>query len=654
MAQMTNTVSDKDFHMLAEVIPQLIWIITPEGEFLYCNKQFLEYLNISSKTKNIFEIWLKSLHPDDQEKTIQMWGHSVLTGKQYETEYRMKNGKTGEYRWFLARAAVMNDEDSGVRWFGTCTDIHEQKMIGEGQSFLAGSSKILASSMNYEENIQKVANLAVAEIADWCTVELIENNELKQIAVAHNDPQKVKDAQEFARNRSKDLSSRRVVPDVLRTGKSAFYPIITDDMLRKYCTSEREFKLFKKLNFESSMIVPISLEKKNFGVMQFVSTESKKRFSNFDLYVAEEIGRQIALSIQNAQLIEESQRKEKQFRALYNSNIIGVKYTLFDGKILEANDAFLNMLGYTKKDIEKGNIRWNKLSPPEYQVQIDDSLRQLKENGFVTPWERAYITRDGRTVPAIVCSVLLNKKTTETLTLVLDITERKKLEERKDEFIGITSHELKTPLTSIKGYVQILERITKDLGDEQMNLYIQKTNTYINKLNSLIVDLLDVSKVQAGKLILNYSTFDFQDLLAESIEGVQETTPSHKITVDNHNHFKWTADENRVGQVLINLLTNAIKYSPRSKKVTIHLENKKDQVVVGIQDYGIGISQNEISKIFERFYRVESVSKRFSGLGIGLYISYDIVKRHGGKMWVESELGKGSTFFFSLPRIQQK
>ncbi len=646
---MPNSISEKDFHMLAEAIPQLVWIITPDGKFLYCNHKLTDYLNLPTNEKDIFRIWLEALHPDDRESTIDVWSHSVLTGEPYETEYRMRNGKTGEYRWFLARASVLNNSSPEVKWFGTCTDIHEQRVIRDGQEFLAACSKVLASSINYLETVQKVAELAVPEIADWCSIELIENNELKQVAVAHKNPEELKNAKQLAKHRKQDISSKRVIPEILRTGKSAYYPVITDEMLRRYARNETEFKLFKKLNFESSMIVPISVDNKNIGVIQFVSTESKKRFSTFDLYVAEEVGRRVALTIQNDQLIEESQRKEKQFRALYNSNIIGVTYSTSCGEITDANDAFLDMIGFTKKDLHAGNVRWDQLTPPKYKERMHEAYEEIAKNGFMNPWEKEYYKKDGGTVPAIICGVMLNKKTTETLMLVLDISERKRLEERKDEFIGITSHELKTPLTSIKGYVQILERIINEMGNEQMSLYIKKTNTYINRLNSLIVDLLDVSKVQAGKLMLNFSTFDFPELVRQSIDAVQGTSNSHKITFFYDNQFSWDGDEHRLEQVFINLLTNAIKYSPNAKKVVVHLEKNEKEVIVGVQDFGIGISKKEISKIFERFYRVESISKRFSGLGIGLYISYEIIKRHGGKMWVESELGKGSTFYFSLP-----
>lgn len=230
-----------------------------------------------------------------------------------------------------------------------------------------------------------------------------------------------------------------------------------------------------------------------------------------------------------------------------------------------------------------------------------------------------------------------------------DVTQRKLLENKKDEFMSIASHELKTPLTSIKGYVQILERLINDLGHEKAKLFITKTNMYIDRLNDLITDLLDVSKIQAGKLQLNIARFDVCDLIKESIDGIQLITDKHKINMTNEMHEMVVGDKHRLEQVLNNLLSNAIKYSPYADKVNISVNKEGNNIRISVRDFGIGISTNNLDKVFSRFYRVESAASKFSGLGIGLYISREIIRRHKGKIWVESKLGKGTTFHFTLP-----
>ncbi len=649
LASSTGSALEANFELLAETLPQLVWVSGPTGEYQYCNKRWYEYLNTSPKL-NSRKVWSSAIHEEDREKVEQLWHHAVLTGEPYEAEYRFRNGKSGEYRWFLSRAlAVKNKKGEVIQWCGTITDIHEQKIITDAQVFLTEAGKLLSSSLNYLETVPLVTKLAVPHISDWCSVDLLEGTKLIQLSIAHKDPKKVKWAKQLSQKRKIDFSSHQGIPEVLRTGKSLFYPIVTNEMLEKSVKNPEQLKLVKSLGFTSVMIVPILIHNKAIGTIQFVSSESKKRFNQYDLYMAEELGHQIALAIQNAQLFEDAQRKEKQFKALYNSNIIGVIYTDIKGHITEANEAFLQMIGYSREDLLEGKIRWDRLTPPEYKKETKKAMEEILSEGMVTPWEKEYIKKDGSQIPIIIGSVMLNKKTTEMLSFVLDITERKRLEQRKDEFISIASHELKTPLTSIKGYVQILERIVQQMGDEKLNSYIQKTNTYINRLNSLIVDLLDVSKIQSGKLSLDYANFKVQELIEEVLEGIQQTNRSYKIIQTGSADTLINADKHRLEQVFTNLLTNAIKYSPQSKKVVLSIEKKKENIQVSVQDFGIGISKKEQSKIFDRFYRAETVAKRFSGLGIGLYISYEIVERHGGKMWVESEVGKGSTFFFSIP-----
>lgn len=227
-----------------------------------------------------------------------------------------------------------------------------------------------------------------------------------------------------------------------------------------------------------------------------------------------------------------------------------------------------------------------------------------------------------------------------------DIHDQKNAMEKKDEFIGLASHELKTPLTSVKAYLQLLDR---NLEQNENRIYVDKANKHIQKLQDLISDLLDVSKIQAGKLELSKSEFDFDVFITESIESFQHTAVRHTITRTGEVNRSVVADRHRIEQVLINLLSNAIKYSPKSDKILVHVSSGESFVKVSITDFGIGISKNNLSNIFNKFYRVENVSKYFEGLGIGLFISSEIIRRHKGTMGVESEEGKGSTFYFTLP-----
>jgi PAS domain S-box-containing protein len=225
--------------------------------------------------------------------------------------------------------------------------------------------------------------------------------------------------------------------------------------------------------------------------------------------------------------------------------------------------------------------------------------------------------------------------------------EVKALNERKDEFIGLASHELKTPLTSITGYLQILNRLKTD---DQSQKFVAKTLQQVKKLTSLVSDLLDVSKIEAGKLQLTIEPFDIRAILDDAIELIQHTNNNYRILLETDiDTLTINGDPHRIEQVLINLLTNAIKYSPGANQIDLFLTITGREVKIGVRDYGVGIAANKLKQIFSRFYRIEGANPNISGLGIGLYLSHEIITRHKGKIWVESELGTGSSFWISLP-----
>jgi signal transduction histidine kinase len=244
---------------------------------------------------------------------------------------------------------------------------------------------------------------------------------------------------------------------------------------------------------------------------------------------------------------------------------------------------------------------------------------------------------------------------TMVISITHDITERMRVERRKDEFISMTSHELKTPVTSLKGFTHVLQRRLAEQGDEQGLHYLARMDAQLNKLTTLISDLLDISRIQSGKLALRTEPFDLDALIDETVENVQAATPTHQLLIEGRTGAQVFGDKERLGQVIINLLTNAIKYSPRAEKVLVRLfrDGDPEQAIVSVQDFGIGIDKTQHEKIFERFYQVTDPDERtYPGLGIGLYISSEIVARHHGRLWVESSKGEGATFFVALPLLK--
>ena len=242
-----------------------------------------------------------------------------------------------------------------------------------------------------------------------------------------------------------------------------------------------------------------------------------------------------------------------------------------------------------------------------------------------------------------------------------EIRERKNAEEalreseaRKDEFISMASHELKTPLTSLKGFTNLLQRRLTKQGDKQALHFLARMEEQLDKLSKLVSDLLDVTKMQTGKLEFREERFFLNELVRETLENLQGTMETHHLQLEEVTDVQVLGDKDRLGQVLINLLTNAIKYSPEADTVIVRVSADEHNAIVSVQDFGIGIAETHQEKIFERFYQVnDDTEKTFPGLGIGLYISSQIVRGHHGRLWVESAKGAGATFYVSLPLARE-
>jgi len=240
-----------------------------------------------------------------------------------------------------------------------------------------------------------------------------------------------------------------------------------------------------------------------------------------------------------------------------------------------------------------------------------------------------------------------NGKVIKWFGITTDIHEQKRAEHQKDEFLSIASHELKTPLTSVKAFMQLALKNTPP--EEKAYGFISKSSSQLIRLESLINDLLDVSKINAGKMNYNLEPFNFSEALIETVEGIQQGNHKHHITIERNDAVVYKGDRLRIEQVINNLLANAIKYSPNNNRIIIRSELQQNNLIVSVQDFGIGIEPNNLTKLFDRYYRVDNTSMRFQGLGLGLFISSEIIKRHNGSFWIESQPGEGSTFFFLLP-----
>lgn len=335
---------------------------------------------------------------------------------------------------------------------------------------------------------------------------------------------------------------------------------------------------------------------------------------------------------------------KKVLKHSYALIILDVQMPGMDGfevaEILSGNNAskdipiiFLSAISVEKKYITRGYLSGG----IDYVTKpIDPDILLLRVKTFYRLYEQNRVLNE-----------VQNNLRKEIEYRKLAQQEAQSASRRKDEFMSIASHELKTPLASMKAYMQLLNRSLEK--NDKIKSYLDRTLIQINKLNTLITDLLDISRIENGKLKFNEILFNFDKLVQDAAEMIKQTYPDYHISITCESGIRVRGDEGRLEQVLLNYLTNAVKYSPDAKEVHIHCRLENKMLIVAVQDFGIGIPKQSQAEVFRKFYRVEGSENRFQGLGVGLYICSEIIQRHKGSCWLKSEPGKGSTFFFSIP-----
>jgi len=322
------------------------------------------------------------------------------------------------------------------------------------------------------------------------------------------------------------------------------------------------------------------------------------------------------------------------------------------GIIQSWNGGAEKLFGFKQKEVLNKNCSLM-FTPKDRDNKIPEKELKHAHLKSQTMGERYYVRKNGSLFWAsgIVFPMENEKHVLMGFTKIMrDITDEKEFGERRDEFIGTATHEIQTPITTMKLFADIVKNKTKKINNASLNDSVLGLNDQIDRLIALTNYLLDVSKIQAGKLLLVKNSFDISKLIQLLILTMKSTSTKHKLSKSSNVKKKVYGDEERISQVITNLISNAIKYSPKGGKVIITAKQKKHSIIVSVQDFGLGISKDEQHKIFTRFFRADIARKtNITGIGLGLYIARKIVNAHHGEMGMTSVKGKGSTFYFTLP-----
>ncbi len=370
-------------------------------------------------------------------------------------------------------------------------------------------------------------------------------------------------------------------------------------------------------------------------------------------YLKQRIDQLIIQEMEARQLAEDGKLR---LETILQQLPVGVLLVDSKGKKLEGNKHLEKIMGKAiKGSLERNN---NYQSPKAFKegkalfAKEWPLVRALNNGEVISGEELEFLREDKKNYFLRINAAPIRNKDKQIIAAVStidDITPEKELEQRKEDFVNMASHELKTPITSMKIYIEVLLSQIKNFHDPKVTKTLTSIKSQTERLQELVSDLLDMSRIQTGKLHFNKQEFRLDELIEETAEILQKTTKQHQIIFKGEK-LVVNADKFRIYQVVTNLITNAIKYSPNGKHIKIQLKKSNSKAVVSVKDEGIGISKEQQKKIFERLYQVTDTHGRsFPGLGMGLYISKEIIKRHRGAIWVEGEKDKGSTFFFTLP-----
>lgn len=650
--------SEEQFRSMADSAPIMMWLVNLEKMTYYFNKKWLDFRG-KTLEEEAGSGWVDAIFPEDLDRITKISQNAFDKREPFEMEYRLQRWD-GEYRWVLDSGAPRyTSNGSFLGYTGICIDIDERKHIEDSLKFKSEATRVLSLSLDYNTTLKTVARIAIPRMADWCTVDMInERGEIELLAISHKDPSKVRWAKELRKSNPVDTNSDSGVGGVLRNGKTAFFPNITDEMLIAGSKTKKQLALARKIGIRSMMIVPIKAENKSIGAITFISAESKRQYTETDRDMAEQLATRASLAIENSKLYSNLQEQKE---SLINTitNVPGIVWEAYRSPDIKKNRAnFVSnyvekMIGYTPEEWLNTPHFWRTIIHPDDQIHAVQVAEDLFKTGKEGINQYRWITKEERIIYVEAYSSPIKDSKGKVIGMrgvAMDVTARVEIEKRKDDFISMASHELKTPLTSLKAYTQLLEKLFEKEGDKTYKSYIGKMDTQVNKLTELIKDLLDLTKIQAGKLAFNMSKFNINSILKETVETIQQISPNHKINLTGKATAEIWGDQERISQVIINLLTNAVKYSPNSKKINIKIDNDINDVHISVQDFGIGIAKKDYNRIFDRFYRVsDSEERTFPGLGIGLYISLQIAFRHGGSITVDSVRGKGSTFHLYLP-----
>jgi PAS domain S-box-containing protein len=582
--------SERRLRFMADAMPQLVWTATDEGKNDYFNQQWYDYTGMQPDQPTT-DVWERLIHPDDKAKIWKNWQRALKSEEPYEIESRLYHAESKSYRWVMTRAVPLkNDAGKVIKWYGTCTDIDDRKRSEAIQVFLAEASKELSTSLDYNETLKKVSKLGVPALADWCSVDLYDSVKgFSQVAVTHRNPKKVTLARQYRKHNPISIDDPTGVAKVVRTGESEFVPVIDMALVKKYVKGKEKLAFFEKLDLHSLMTVPIIVNNEPFGAISFVSSESRRHYTEADLSIAEELAARVSLSIANAKL--------------YANSL----------KALEERHKLEKELQQEKEKLEQ---------------HVQERTRQLQK------------TNDGLHKEIV-------KRQSAEKELHAYSKELARSNQELQDFAYVSSHDLQEPLRKIQAFGNLLESEYGDKLGDGLD-YLVRMQGAASRMSTLIQDLLAFSRVSTQP---NTRTdVDLNAVIADVVSDLEMRVADTKATVKIGKMPHVIADPTHMRQLFQNLIGNALKFHQPDvlPVVEVSTVTTKQYHEIRVKDNGIGFDVKYLDRIFAVFQRLHG-REAYEGTGIGLAVCRKIVERYNGTITAESQKNSGSVFIVRLP-----
>jgi len=614
--------SDRRFRALIEHSIDAIALLTPEGTVTYASpsiERVLGYTPQEFMTINGFDVF----HPGDIPSLAHTFQQLLATPGLVDTKQFRSRHKDGTWRWVEATVTNLLHDPDVQAIVTNLHDISERKQAEEGLKALAEQT---------EESEQRFRLLAdSAPVMIW-------TSGIDKLCTYINAPWLA-------------FTGRTIEQELGNGWAEGVHPADMQQCLDIYTSS-----------FDARQPFSTDYRLRRFDGQYRWVLDNGIPFYAPDGTFTGYIGSCVDIT-ERRSLEQQLQYSEQKLRSLVESNILGVIVVDLDGRIYEINDRFAQIFGYSRDELLAETFNWSQLVPPDAHEALEQVITTVLSTGALPPLEWESLRKDGSRVQVLMAATLLDQEPRLGLGVILDISDRKAAERRKQEFLSMVSHELRTPLTAILGLIELalmqIDLRPRSLPPEaegllgQIEKVLQQANEQVEIETRLVEELLELSRLEMHKFGLSLQRENLVTIVQEAVANQQQAACTRQIELVllPDEVVPVIADAGRIEQVLTNYLTNALKYAPADQVVSVCLEVTGTIARVSVRDQGPGLTPEQRQWVWERFYQAAAPGSQGAdgGLGLGLAIAKVIIEQHQGQVGVESAPGRGSTFWFTVP-----